>query len=120
MRYIWDRKEATFVPAHQYKRPRQKRSKVPSPQIVRDLQEPVFSHADGRFYDSKRHWRDHLKAHGMVELGNDKPEQRKQEDVFTPEAIAEAYEQCEAGKGAKLPDQPPEQWEGPVEMETDA
>lgn len=68
--------------------------------------------ADGRVYDSRRHWRDHLRAHGMVELGNDMPEQSRPEPVLTEEAVAEAYQMCEQGAGAKdVKDAPPEHWD---------
>lgn len=47
----------------------------------------------------------------MVELGNERPKP-KTVPALTAADIAEAYDQCEAGKGAKLSDKPPEPWEG--------
>jgi hypothetical protein len=40
------------------------------PQIVRDL-EPYRSMIDGRMIDGRKRHRDHLRAHGCIEIGND-------------------------------------------------
>jgi hypothetical protein len=40
------------------------------PQVVRDLQ-PYRSMIDGSVIDGRKRHRDHLKAHGCVEIGND-------------------------------------------------
>jgi hypothetical protein len=42
----------------------------PSPQVIRDL-EPYQSMIDGSMIDGRKRHRDHLKAHGCVEIGND-------------------------------------------------
>lgn len=94
---------------------RSARSELAAPMLIKDFDEAVFSHADGRYYTSKKHWRDHLKAHGKVEVGNEKPSPPKAEPVFTEEAIGEAYDQWQAGQRPDLKDKPPEHWEGDVQ-----
>jgi hypothetical protein len=44
--------------------------KAPGPQVVRDL-EPYRSMIDGRVIDGRKRHRDHLRAHGCIEVGND-------------------------------------------------
>lgn len=117
--FVYDRELCKLVPKAEFyaRQVPEQRSDLPRPMIISDLSEAVYSHADGRFYSSKKHWRDHLKAHGMVELGNDKPEGPEPTPAITERDIAEAYQQCEQGAGAKAPEQPPEHWEGdPVEL----
>jgi hypothetical protein len=93
-----------------------KRSSFPSPQVVRDFADPVFSQVDGQHYTSKKHYRDHLKAHNMIEMGNEKFPERKEQAAITESDIALAYEQCEQGAGAKASDLP-DAWEGdPVKI----
>jgi hypothetical protein len=118
-RWIWDTAQGKLVPAHEYRRAPAARSELAAPMLIRDFQEPVKSMADGQYYTSKRHWRDHLKAHGMIELGNDMPEGKAPEPVFTPGAIAEAYDQLEAGYRPAVKESPPEPWEGPIEESAD-
>ena len=65
-RYVWSKAEGRWVPARTA--PRR------GPQIVnRDapFENGVRSMADGRRYRSRRAWDEHLKARGMVEIGND-------------------------------------------------
>lgn len=99
--YVFDRTLGKLVPKADYyaTRPPRQRSSLPSPMLIRDFQDGVRSMADGQTYTSRRHWRDHLKAHGMVELGNDRPEGRKPDPVITEAAVAEAYQMCELGAG---------------------
>ena len=66
-RYVWNTEEGRWVPA---------RTAPPSArvQIVnRDapFENGVASMADGRRYRSRHAWDEHLRAHGMVEIGND-------------------------------------------------
>ena len=85
--------------------------------IISDLQDPVYSHADGRMYTSRKHWRDHLKAHDMVELGNDKLSGPQHAPAITEADVAQAYQHCEQGAGAKPREGPPEAWQGdPLEV----
>lgn len=112
--YVFDRQRGKLVPKAEYyaTRPRRQRSSLPAPMIIGDIQD-VVSMADGRTYSSRKHWRDHLKAHGMVEMGNDMP-MRAETPAITEQAIAEAYQQCEQGAGYKASDTPPEGWEGTI------
>ena len=66
-RFAWSREEGRWVPLV---RPRA----APRIEIVnRDaaFADGVASPADGRRYRSRREWDEHLRAHGMVEIGND-------------------------------------------------
>lgn len=112
MRLIWNGSD--WVEPWKIKRTTE-RSALPCPMIIADFSEPVFSHKTGKYYGSRSQWRQHLKDHGMVELGNEMPKGPQTKPALTPEAISEAYDQCVAGKGVKLPDSPPEGWEGPIE-----
>ncbi len=67
MRYLWNRSARRWIPAPPARPARRM-------QIVnRDAPfgGGVVSTADGRRYRSRRAWDEHLKAHGMVEIGND-------------------------------------------------
>lgn len=110
--YVFDRKRGKLVPKAEFyaTRPRRQRSDLPSPMLIRDFQDGVRSMADGRTYTSRRHWRDHLKAHGMVELGNDRPEAPRPEPVMTEAAVAEAYQMYEQGAGVRKEPQAPDGW----------
>ena len=69
-RYVWSREEGRWVPAG---------TAPPRLQIVnRDapFADGVTSMADGKRYATRRAWDDHLRAHGMVEIGNDAVERR--------------------------------------------
>lgn len=47
-------------------------SALPRPQVIRDI-EPYQSMIDGHMVTSRSEHRDHLKAHGCVEVGNEDP-----------------------------------------------
>jgi len=50
--------------------------KVCAPMVIADIQ-PYQSMATGEMITSRSHHRDHLKQHGLIELGNEKiPEQK--------------------------------------------
>ena len=72
------------------------------PMIISDFTEPVKSLVDGHRYSSKRQYRDHLRAHGCVEVGNDfnaMPQKNAPSGVDTnvAPAIAQAVEQVKSG-----------------------
>lgn len=123
-RYVW-RDGQGWVERHKAKPLRRPgRSELSGPMVIRDFQEPVFSHADGRTYTSRKHWNDHLKAHGKVEVGNEKPKPKAPESAFTEAEIADAYDQYDAMTKAgwtpeKSSDKPPEYWEGDVQEVAD-
>ena len=65
-RYVWSRERGRWVPA----------AAAPGPrvQIVnRDapFEDGIRSTVDGKRYRSRRAWDEHLRARGMVEIGND-------------------------------------------------
>ena len=66
-RYAWSRTEGRWVPLAET--PRAARLEI----VNRDapFEAGIVSPADGRRYRSRRAWDTHLKAHGMVEIGND-------------------------------------------------
>ena len=56
------------------------RSALPRPYVISDIMDPV-EHVDGRFYSSKATYRAISRAHGLIEIGNEKfkPRQRASE-----------------------------------------
>lgn len=106
MRYVW---RHGWVPKRHFVR-------MPTaPIIITDTCTPFRSMADGRMYESKAAYRADLRARGMVETaGCNLPERPPQEPALTAEAIAEAYDHCEADHGARPPDRPPDGWQGNV------
>lgn len=48
-----------------------------APQVIKDI-DPYISQIDGSVITSRSQHRDHLKAHGCVEVGNEKMEPRKE------------------------------------------
>jgi len=51
-----------------------------APMVQSDI-EGYISQVDGSWIDSKSKHRNHLKQHGMVEIGNDVPMKQKQQEV---------------------------------------
>lgn len=43
-----------------------------APYVISDAMSPTLHHADGRTYESKRQFRDVTRAHGCVEIGNER------------------------------------------------
>lgn len=109
--WIYDRKTGELVPKHLYRREQSNRSDVPCPMVIRDI-EPYRSMVDGSIISGRRQHRDHLKAHGMVELGNDMPKGPKYDPALDESAIAEAYDRFAQGDNGRIRDRPPEPWEG--------
>ena len=72
------------------------RSKLSAPAIIRDCLEPMFSHADGKTYDSKSAYYRALKETGtrIVETG-EKPEYEASK--LTKADVAEAYRKVRDG-----------------------
>ena len=48
-----------------------------APQVIKDI-DPYVSQIDGSVITSRSQHRDHLKAHGCVEVGNEKMDPRKE------------------------------------------
>ena len=58
----WRIKRAILVPP---------RSDLPTPMVISDTMDPV-EQVDGQFYTSKRQYRAVGRAHGLIEIGNEK------------------------------------------------
>lgn len=72
-RWIWDRGLNTFVPAAEFyarKYEGMASSHLPAPLLIRDT-EPYRSVITGEMIQGRRQHRDHLKAHGCIEVGNE-------------------------------------------------
>ena len=52
------------------------RSALPCPHVISDSMDPV-EHVDGRFYTSKATYRAVSRAHGLIEIGNEKVKPRQ-------------------------------------------
>lgn len=51
----------------------ERRSELAAPFFIKDEMQAVRSQLTGKMYDSKSSLRKEYKAHGMIEMGNDKP-----------------------------------------------
>lgn len=78
--------------------------------IISDSMAPIQSMADGQVYDSKSAYYADVKARGMEIVGDEKPTQDEFEAVTEAE-VAEAWDMCEAGKGASQLGDKPAEWE---------
>lgn len=77
-RWIFDRKTESFVPAGEYyarKYADVAVSDLAAPMVMKDV-EPYRSVIDGSVIGGRRQHRDHLKAHGCIEVGNEMPTHR--------------------------------------------
>lgn len=73
----------------------QMRRKICAPFVQADL--PAYkSMVDGSMIDSRTKHKEHLKRHGMVEIGNEKPKEVKQE---APKDLKKDLHQTFAGYG---------------------
>lgn len=78
--YVWDKSLKGLVPASDYYAKQQKdvkRSSLPSPQVMRDIQPFMNIAIDGKEISSRSHKREMMKQHGLVEAGNEKPQIRR-------------------------------------------
>lgn len=72
-RWIWDRTRRELVPAHEFyarKHETVTASVLAAPMVLSDV-EPYRSIVDGSVIGGRRQHRDHLRAHGCVEIGNE-------------------------------------------------
>ena len=82
------------------------RSALPRPYVISDIMDPV-EHVDGRFYTSKAAYRAVGRAHGLVEIGNEKfkPRQRasarREEKEKRRKTLKLALDKYKAGYRAK-------------------
>jgi hypothetical protein len=77
--------------------------KIPTPMVISDTMEPT-EHIDGRFYDSKKKFRQVTKDHGCIEVGND-PARLRQKELPKPDKKAnrEAIEHAKYLVENKIP-----------------
>lgn len=68
--YVWDRERRELVPAGEYYA-RKYAGVERSAMLIRDIQ-PYRSIVDGSVVSGRRQHKDHLRAHGCVEVGNEK------------------------------------------------
>lgn len=68
MRYIQDPHTLELVPAHEYRPRQQQRLHYVMPDIA-----PYRSQIDGSMIGSRSTHRAHLRAHGCIEVGNERP-----------------------------------------------
>ena len=67
-RWIWDKELRKLVPAEEYEA---RRAEQRGPMIITDI-EPYRSVATGEVVSGRRQHRDMLRAHGLVEVGNER------------------------------------------------
>jgi len=83
------------------------RSEHPRPYVISDTMDPV-EQVDGKFYTSKREYRAVGRAHGLIEVGNEKikPKSRASADPQAKEkrraAVKKAVEQYKAGRRVQV------------------
>ncbi len=86
--YYWDEVTQKFTEA----RPREASPKV---HIIQDSMNALAHPCDGRIYDSKSVFRQVTRAHGAVELGNDRITPRQDDSHRTiKNDILRAFEEC--------------------------
>ena len=76
---------------------------VKSHQVMGDLK-PYKSIITGEVIGGRKQHRDHLKAHGKIEVGNEKlkpPEYQAPKNLV--QDLKRAYEACESGRGVSRP-----------------
>lgn len=67
------------------------RRKICRPYVITDIQ-PYQSMVDGSMIGSRSKHREHLKAHGMIEVGNEQPVQPKPKEVNREEIRKELHQ----------------------------
>jgi hypothetical protein len=78
------------------------RSDLPMPYVISDTMPPT-EQVDGKFYTSKREFRAVGRAHGLIEVGNEKPRPKTREAVnrerreARKRVLREAVEKVKAG-----------------------
>ena len=82
-RWILDRNTGKLVTPDQFYREKAEGG----PMVIGDITEPFVSQADGKtVIHTRRQYRDHLRAHGMVEIGNE-PLRAKKPEAPSPAPI---------------------------------
>ncbi len=73
MRKSWVQINGNLVPKHEVKPDMRGRSDLPFPMIMTDIK-PYSSMVTGEEIGSRSSHREHLRAHGMEEVGSEKPD----------------------------------------------
>jgi hypothetical protein len=98
-RWVFDRAAQQLVPAAEFYARKYEgvaTSDLASPMVIGDVQ-PYRSVITGEVIGGRRQHRDHLKAHGCVELGNDMPKPRKPAEPSRAEIAASLKRAMEDG-----------------------
>lgn len=82
-RFIWDKERRELVPYSEYVQPVESHA----PMVMPDIQ-PYQSQIDGSMITSRSHHREHLKAHGCIEIGNE-TKYLKPKPVSAPAGLTE-------------------------------
>lgn len=88
--FVFDRETKKMVPAAEYYAKQHKgtkRSSLPCPQVMRDIQPFVNVAVDGKEISSRSQKREMMKEHGLVEVGNEAPRPRR---VIKPKGVRES------------------------------
>jgi len=81
-RFIWDSDKKEFVPESEYTHP------VNVHYVMADIQ-PYKSMATGEIIQGRRQHREHLKNHGLVEIGNETKYISKRKTLESPPGLRE-------------------------------
>ena len=73
-RWIWCDREERLIPANEFHRRRSLHAN--GPQIIRDI-DPYKSVVTGEYVGGRKQHRDHLRAHGLIEVGNERMKTEK-------------------------------------------
>lgn len=82
-RWVWDRATMSLIPAAEYyarKYAGAAISDLPAPMVMKDV-EPYRSVIDGSVIGGRRQHREHLKANGCIEVGNEYAPPRPRADL---------------------------------------
>ncbi len=87
--YIWDSAKGEMVSKDEYYA---SQNKVESHMIINDIQ-PYKSMQTGEMIQSRSSHRNHLKQHGLIEIGNEKIQERKPQTYNSEEVKREIARQ---------------------------
>jgi hypothetical protein len=83
-RYIQDPVTHQLIPAEEY----YQRSEVNAPMVMGDIQ-PYQSMATGEMITSRSRHREHLKQHGLIEVGNETKYISQKKEIAPPTGLKE-------------------------------
>lgn len=91
--WVWDREKQKLVPKAEYHASTQNGGSI---QVLRDI-DPYKSAVTGEVIGGRRQHRDHLRAHGLVEVGNEKLTHRKAPPAAVAPDIRQALDMVRSG-----------------------